>query len=158
MDPVPTPTTPPAPVQTSSVVTPMYASFGKRFLAAFIDGIILGFIGAIIDLVLGITAGITQTTLLTTDIRKLIGFLIGVVYAISFIGAKGQTPGKMAMNIKVVDVQTGKVPGFFKAFLREIVGKTISLLVLALGYLWPLWDQKKQAWHDKIAGTIVVKA
>jgi uncharacterized RDD family membrane protein YckC len=41
--------------------------------------------------------------------------------------------------------------------LREIVGKWVSGLLIGLGYFWAIWDKDGQAWHDKIAGTVVIK-
>jgi RDD family. len=46
--------------------------------------------------------------------------------------------------------------GYGKGFLRW-VGMIISGLVLLLGYIWILIDKKNQGWHDKIAGTYVIK-
>jgi uncharacterized RDD family membrane protein YckC len=62
----------------------------------------------------------------------------------------------MVMKIKVIKMDTGEVPGFVAAFLREIVGKILSS-ILFLGYITAIRDPKKQTWHDKIAGTVVVK-
>jgi uncharacterized RDD family membrane protein YckC len=42
-------------------------------------------------------------------------------------------------------------------FLREIIGKIVSSIILFIGYLMILWDGKKQGLHDKIAGTVVIK-
>jgi uncharacterized RDD family membrane protein YckC len=74
-----------------------------------------------------------------------------------FTGLKGQTPGKMAVGIKVVNAR-GSIPGLGTAALREIPGKLVSSVVFCLGYLWIIWDIKKQGWHDKVAGTYVVRA
>lgn len=41
--------------------------------------------------------------------------------------------------------------------LREVIGKWVSGLVFGLGYFWAIWDKDGQTWHDKIAGTVVVK-
>lgn len=41
--------------------------------------------------------------------------------------------------------------------LREWIAKYVSALVLYLGYLWAIFDKDRQSWHDKIAGTVVVK-
>ena len=60
------------------------------------------------------------------------------------------------MGLKVID-ETGSNIGYGKSFLREIVGKIVSGLVFNLGYVWVAFDDKKQGWHDKIAGTYVVK-
>jgi uncharacterized RDD family membrane protein YckC len=57
----------------------------------------------------------------------------------------------------VVDKTTMQPVGYVKAFFREYVGKFLSSLFFYLGFFWMLWDSQKQAWHDKIAGTVVVK-
>lgn len=70
----------------------------------------------------------------------------------------GQTVGKKLMGIRVVDIQ-GTRPSMGKFFLREIIGKMlVNQLTLDIGYLWVLWDSKRQGLHDKIASTYVVKA
>jgi len=74
-----------------------------------------------------------------------------------FIGLKGQTIGKMAVGIKVVNV-AGCAPGLGRAALREIPGKIVSTIAIFLGFLWVIWDKRKQGWHDKIASTYVVSA
>ena len=96
-------------------------------------------------------------------------------------GILGQTLGKLALRIQVVDSQ-GTVPGLGRAALRELLAKhvlywlviaflifALSLAVVAallalgltvvgvLAFLWMIWDQRKQGWHDKLAGTYVVK-
>lgn len=59
------------------------------------------------------------------------------------------------MKLKVVRTN-GSNLSFGRAFLREVIGKFVSGLVLYLGYLWAFWDKNRQAWHDKIADTYVV--
>ncbi len=83
------------------------------------------------------------------------GFLL-LLYHWLFTGLKGQTPGKMAVGIKVVNAQ-GDRPALGVAALREILGKFVSTIVLFVGFLWIDIDKQKQGWHDKIAGTYVVK-
>jgi uncharacterized RDD family membrane protein YckC len=63
----------------------------------------------------------------------------------------------MALGIKVVD-REGRPPGLWKAFLREVVGKILSGLVIYIGYIWVAFDSEKRGWHDHIAGTYVVSA
>jgi uncharacterized RDD family membrane protein YckC len=87
---------------------------------------------------------------------NLLTFFVGPVYAVLFIGLKGQTLGKMAVGIKVIDAG-GNAPGLGRAVLREIVGKFISGLALGLGYAWIGWDDSKRGWHDQIASTYVVR-
>ena len=84
--------------------------------------------------------------------------LLSFGYYVFLIGYKGQTIGKMALGIKVVNLNNTQThPDYVHAFLREIVGKLISAAVLLLGYIWVIFDKNKQAWHDKIAGTVVIK-
>ncbi len=77
------------------------------------------------------------------------------LYWVLFTGLRGQTLGKMALGIRVVDSR-GRVPGIGIAALREIVGKFVSGIVFLIGFLWVAWDPRKQGWHDKIAATYVM--
>jgi uncharacterized RDD family membrane protein YckC len=138
---------PPAPVAST---TAQYASFGRRLLAIFIDFIVIMFISMAINL---------PFSLFMPDfsyIGSSIGYGCSLFYYVYFIGSRGQTLGKMALGIKVVKTD-GSPVGYLNAFLREVVGKFISGLVFGLGWLWMLWDVRKQTWHDKIANTIVLK-
>lgn len=70
-------------------------------------------------------------------------------------GLGGQTLGKRLLQIKVVNAQRD-APGLVKAFLREIVGKFVSAIILGMGFASIAEDSQRQGWHDKIAGTYVV--
>ena len=139
---VPPVTTTLSPVVTGQVV---YASFGRRLAATLVDSVALGIIGGIISIPFGIvTAALSSSnspSLAGSLISAMSSLIIGLLeagYFIYFIGAKGQTLGKMALKIKVVKEDTGEVPGFAKAFLREMVGKFLSSLVFGFGYFAPL--------------------
>jgi len=80
---------------------------------------------------------------------------VDMVYFTWFHGATGQTPGKMLLKLRVVQ-PSGEPIGFGTAFLRW-VGYIISSAVVLIGFVWVVFDRKKQAWHDKIAGTVVVR-
>jgi len=80
--------------------------------------------------------------------------LINVGYYTYFHGITGQTPGKMAMGLKVIQA-TGEEMTLGIAFLRY-VGSIVSSLCFLLGYIWVAFDRRKQGWHDKIAGTVVI--
>jgi len=154
--------------------TNSFASFSKRSWAVFIDSLIIGSISILFSLptyisffknfASSIASGSgseylvpqTGTSNLIFTILSIIGTIIGIIYPIYFIGKFGATPGKKAMKIKVVEVNSNQNPGYLKAFLRETIGKFISSLIFFVGYLWVIWDKDKQAWHDKIAGTVVV--
>ena len=86
-------------------------------------------------------------------------FLFPAAYVLWFLVllGQGQTPGKKILGLQVVKQQTGEIPGFATMFVREVVGRIVSGLFLGLGYFWAIFDKNSQAWHDKIAGTVVVK-
>jgi uncharacterized RDD family membrane protein YckC len=65
------------------------------------------------------------------------------------------TPGKLIVDSEIVDADTGKPIDLQQAMLRYIA-YMISLIPFGLGFLWILWDKRKQGWHDKIAGTVVI--
>jgi uncharacterized RDD family membrane protein YckC len=120
------------------------ASFGRRLVAILVDGVVIGVVEGIAIAIFGRGAGYGIST------------LFGLLYvALLEGGPKGQTLGKMALGIRVIDFNTGGPIGYARGFLRYI-GKLISAIACFLGYLWMLWDKEKQTWHDKIATTVVV--
>jgi uncharacterized RDD family membrane protein YckC len=70
-------------------------------------------------------------------------------------GKTGCTPGKKTLGIKLVRESTGQPVGFGMAFGRRIL-HFIDGLPCYLGYLWPLWDEKRQTFADKIVSTVVI--
>jgi uncharacterized RDD family membrane protein YckC len=156
-------TVPPTTAMKETMSTPMenYASLKRRWAAVFIDGIILTVVNSLISLPLFVLDTTTRDSINLVGVVGIgitgIQWLIGVVYPIFFIGRTGQTLGKKAMGIKVVKLETMDHPTYFDAFLREVVGKFVSSIVLGLGYLWAIRDSRKQTWHDKIAKTVVIK-
>jgi uncharacterized RDD family membrane protein YckC len=65
------------------------------------------------------------------------------------------TPGKMAISARIVDAKTGEKPSLQQYIIRY-VGYVVAFLPLGLGIFWVAWDKKKQGWHDKLAGTVVI--
>jgi uncharacterized RDD family membrane protein YckC len=119
------------------------AGFWRRFAASFLDGVVI--------------------TLVSTPFAAID---VAAYYAVSFFGqavyytlleggSRGQTLGKRALGIRVVDLAGGGPIGYERGFIRWI-GRFASGIVLLLGYLWMLWDREKQTWHDKMAGSVVV--
>ena len=127
------------------------ASVGQRLVAWLVDGVIgilIGAVGVVLALAIGDVTG------------GLIIFVLVIVYAVVYlwlVSTRGQSPGKMAIGIKIVRMDGGSL-GVGGALTREIIGKLVSSLIFYLGYIWILFDGKRQGWHDKIAGTYVVKA
>ncbi len=118
-----------------------YIGFWPRFAATVIDAIITGAGSAIIGAITG---------------QPALGSILSILYYVLLIGLQGQTVGKMALRIRVIDVR-GNAPGVWRAILREVLGKLVSTVGLLLGYLWIIWDREKRGWHDYIAGTWVVR-
>ncbi len=65
------------------------------------------------------------------------------------------TPGKMLLASKIVDARSGADPTSRQLLLRYL-GYFVGLIPLGLGFFWVLWDGRKQGWHDKLAGTVVI--
>jgi uncharacterized RDD family membrane protein YckC len=87
----------------------------------------------------------------------LLAFLAIAVAVIGFWRYCGATPGKLALAVKIVDAASGQPPGTARLVLR-FLGYFISALPLYLGFLWIAIDRRKQGWHDKIAGTVVINS
>jgi uncharacterized RDD family membrane protein YckC len=127
-----------------------YASFGKRFLAALLDGIILTIINILVSFVLGLLLGRNGA-----NAGNLAGLLVAwLYYALQESSPKQATLGKQALGIVVTDLQ-GKRIDFLKATIRYF-SKIISSLILLIGYIMAAFTEKKQALHDMIAGTLVL--
>ena len=82
-----------------------------------------------------------------------------VAYVIAFFSAlsHGTTPGKWILGIRAIDKRNGQAPGLGRMLVRELIGKFISGFFAGLGFFWAIWDRDSQAWHDKLAGTVVVR-
>ncbi|MEN2982883.1 MAG: RDD family protein [Thermus sp.] len=86
----------------------------------------------------------------------LFNWLPGWAYYTAFTALYGATPGKMLLGLRVVRTD-GQPMDWTTALMREVVGKTLSTLPLLLGYLWAFFHPRRQAWHDLIADTLVVR-
>jgi uncharacterized RDD family membrane protein YckC len=120
-----------------------HAGFWIRFASAFIDGLILSAVGAVLG------AGDGRLSLLSL-------VLAGGYFTYLHGSAAGQTVGNKLCNIRVADEANGAPLDYGRAALRWLMSY-VSGIVLLLGYLWMLWDPKKQTWHDKVARSVVVR-
>jgi uncharacterized RDD family membrane protein YckC len=138
--------------------------FWIRFIAYTIDNIILNILGFILMNIGLIAFGLGSSEWGELEVGKILSIIIpylifmiiiNIAYYTYFHGSTGQTLGKMICKLKVIQVN-GKPLGYGKAFLRW-AGYIISSFIFYLGFLWAVWDKDKQAWHDKIAGTYVIR-
>ena len=120
----------------SEALTLARASFWERMGAAFLDVIIVSILGSLVG-------GPPQ------------GFLVALAYFAGMWAWKGTTIGGIVLNLKVVRLDDQPVT-FVVALVRGLAA-AFSFIVLFLGFFWMIWDREKQTWHDKIAGTVVVR-
>jgi len=84
-----------------------------------------------------------------------LNYILPAILVLVFWFYKSATPGKMATRLTIVDAKTGRKPTFVQ-FLLRYVGYFLSSIFL-LGFIWIAFDKRKQGWHDKLAGTVVVR-
>jgi uncharacterized RDD family membrane protein YckC len=121
------------------------ASLESRLVALMIDSFILAAVAG---------AGLIGTR---HGAGGAFGLIVGVAYQWFFLTQNnGQTIGKMLMGIRVVKAN-GQPLQATDAILRY-AGSYLNSFILMLGWLWASWDDNRQGWHDKLAGTIVVRA
>ncbi|MFZ5767639.1 MAG: RDD family protein [Bacillota bacterium] len=143
--------------------------FGLRAAALLIDmaliaglDMLVGFVLAFVWLAACAPAGaIPEDAWVWMDVcvGEKLDFLFAILGGAYFVGCTakwGQTAGKRVLGIRVVREDGGPV-GFGRALLRETLARWAAGLVLGLGYLWAAWDAGGQGWHDKVAGTAVVR-
>lgn len=115
-----------------------YASFWRRFAGGFIDALIVGVLPGMVF-----------------KNNNGVSFLIGLGYSVWMLGTYGQTVGMKIFKIKILKENGAKVS--YKDALLRYFASILSVIALFIGYLWMIWDEKKQTWHDKLAKTVVVK-
>ena len=136
------------------------AGVGQRLASYLVDAVVLSIIYLTLVFLSGVPAGeeIMGGGNFSTSFSAVYVLMaaIGIGYYTYFFG-KGQTPGMKLVEIKLIRTDGVEPVGYGKGLLRW-VGMEISGMALLLGYIWILVDKKRQGWHDKIAGTYVVKA
>lgn len=131
-----------------------YVGFWNRFLASIVDQILfLIILAPLIYVLFGQEALINPQY---TPGEIFIQYLLPALVIIMFWMYKSATPGKMLIKAKIVDAETGEKPSTLQ-FVGRYLGYFVSFIPFCLGFLWVAWDSKKQGWHDKLAGTVVIK-
>jgi len=83
-----------------------------------------------------------------------VGFLLYIIYNLLFWALTGQTPGKALLGLRIVG-KNGQQVKPIRGMLR-LVGYLLGIFSLGLGFLWILLSDRRQGWHDIIAGTYVI--
>ncbi len=148
----------------SNLLSRPRAGFWVRLLAYIIDSIVLAVAGGILSFATGLGVGIgaiitgsmdESTEMITGIFGLIINITLSLIYYVAFVGARGQTPGKMALGLKIIRT-SGEEMTYGRAFLRWI-GYWASFLTIGIGFLMIAFSREKQGLHDKIAGTYVVR-
>jgi len=151
-----------------------YAEWIDRVVAALIDGALTFALMIVLFIIFGaltaasagvggddnpLPGGILCIGMLITSISV---FGLGIFNKVFLVSKRGASIGQGVMKLKVVDA-TGNIPPLGTLLLRLLVqvGMSfipfLSIFLVLLDVLWPLWDEKKQTLHDKAAGTFVIK-
>jgi len=141
----------------ASAGTFAYAGFWIRLVAVLLDGVILFVVGVVVQLLFApmLRSGRMDLMLMALGIEYLIGMVIGATYEGVFVSRFGATPGKMALDLKVIRPDGGPIS------LGRAVGryfaKIVSGIILGIGYIMAGFDSQKRALHDMICDTRVIR-
>lgn len=133
-----------------------YVGFWARVGASIIDTILILLIAIPLMLAFHGEAYWTDTSFIKGPVGFLVEWVLPSVAVIAFWLTKQATPGKMAVSAKIVDAETGNEPSTGQLIGRYL-GYFVSMLPLFLGIVWVAFDRRKQGWHDKLAGTVVIR-
>jgi len=145
-----------APATHSLIGASEQAGFGLRYGAWMFDVLIT--LIAMMGFTFAVTAASKRSVIGSTGDLVIVVGLTLLLFVLNFVvlaGIGGQTAGMKILGIYIVRVD-GRPFTMKQAALRHLVGYPLSSLVVFLGFLWMLWDPRQQAWHDKLARTIVV--
>jgi uncharacterized RDD family membrane protein YckC len=151
-----------------------YATFWQRVGAILIDALlyipflIVPFLRLYREMEDAIRRGGTYRVTFSPFESRFIGYTlaaaaVGAAYHIVMVHCRGQTVGKMALGIKVLQIEDGALPSWDRAAIRWAVPVLFAWIPLVgglaqlLDYLWMLWDPQRQCLHDKAARTIVLR-
>jgi uncharacterized RDD family membrane protein YckC len=133
-----------------------YAGFWRRTGAALIDTVLICIV--LLPLLTAIYgwAYWESTEIVQGPADFLLSWVAPAVAVLMFWIVKQATPGKMAVSTRIVDAKTGNNPTTSQLVIRYL-GYYLSMIPLFLGIIWVAFDRRKQGWHDKLAGTVVVR-
>ena len=134
----------------------VYAGFWIRVGASIIDSIlILIIIAPLLTFIYGEKYWLSESFIQGTwDV--LLNYILPAIAIIIFWIYRSATPGKMVLGLTIVDAKTGGKPSTGQ-FIGRYLGYYVSMIPLFLGFIWVGIDKRKQGWHDKLAGTVVVR-
>lgn len=134
-----------------------YAGFWVRTGAAIIDALLIFIVVTpLLNTIYG--SGYWLIESFTVGVWDVIlNYVLPAIAVILFWVYKSATPGKMAVKLIIVDAKTGGKPSVGQ-FVGRYFAYYLSTLPLFLGIIWVGIDKRKQGWHDKLAGTVVLRS
>lgn len=135
------------PIETTNLSGFSYAGFWRRFIASVIDGIILFLVSIPVGMIVG------KDIILSISSSAVVYIIYSSVFLCSDLMG---TPGKAVMGMCVVNEKDQNRISFKSAIIRVLSGY-ISSFFLCIGYLIQPFTEKKQTFHDMVAGTVVIK-
>ena len=164
-DPAPAPS---EPIEAPATPQVRLAPLSKRFIAIVIDGFIVGIFSFAVLFAAGPFAALSEA-MASADLETVnagmaqfqsdalpVNLLVSAIYNVVLMRLfNGQTLGKMVFGMRVVKKNGARI-SVLDALLRNVLGYTVSQMFFMLGYIWAVADRENQAWHDKMAGTVVV--
>lgn len=133
-----------------------YVGFWARVLASIVDSILILLITIpILRVVYGPEYWLS-TSLIRGPVDFLLTWVFPAIAIVTFWLARQATPGKMLISARIVDAETGGKPSTGQ-FVGRYLGYFAAMIPLMLGIIWVGIDNRKQGWHDKLAGTLVIR-
>ena len=133
-----------------------YAGFWIRVVASLIDTILVLVIITPVLLAIYGKSYWFSTSFIKGFWDFILNYILPAIAIIIFWSYKSATPGKMALGMTIVDARTGGKPSTGQ-FIVRYIGYYVSVLPLFLGLIWVGIDRRKQGFHDKLAGTVVIR-
>jgi uncharacterized RDD family membrane protein YckC len=150
-----------------------YAGFISRLIAFLIDILIIGLTLILATWFISLAGNVLHLDAAINIIKNQFAYsynlpdwlnwntfsiLITIIYIIGyyvfFWYFTGQTPGKALLGLRLITTD-GRRVSLLRGILRYL-GYSLSAISLFLGFFWILIDDRRQGWHDKIAGTLVI--
>ena len=148
------------------MASPVYIGFWARFVAFLVNSIIALVIMAPLSALLYEKVVISDYDL--TDREQFLDLIaamsgqgsietviIGTLFILLWVFRNAE-PGKMLFRAVIVDARSLQSASAWQ-YVARYIGYYVSLLPFGLGFIWIAFDARKQGWHDKIAGTVVIK-
>ena len=133
-----------------------YVGFWPRVGASLIDTVLILFITAPILTTIYGRYYWYSNALIKWPADFLISWILPAIAVVLFWVYRQATPGKIAIGARIVDAESGDLPSTGQLIGRYL-GYYVSIIPVFLGLFWVAFDLRKQGWHDKLAGTVVVR-